>query len=87
VLVVLDILSGALSADGQNVVVDVDIDAGGINSRQVHLGDVVVGIAIDIHRHQLGVAGCQLGELIEETIKTTERIDFNESHSVPPSDG
>lgn len=68
-----------LGADGQDVVVDVDLDRAGVDAGEVAVQDEVVTGAVEVHRHRhgRGAGGARRGteDLAGQAVELTERIE------------
>ena len=69
----LDALAGrerALSADRQQLTVDVDVHRAGVDAGKVCRQDVVVAVAVEVHRHPAGTAA-RVEEARRQTVEVT----------------
>jgi hypothetical protein len=74
---------GALGADRQQLPVDVDVDGAGVDARQVRGEHVVVAVAVQVHRHQLGSLP-RVEEGRGHAVQLAERVEVHR-HGVRPS--
>ena len=78
-IVGVNLLLLALCADAQRPVVNINVDAVGINTGQVDLDDELIAIAVKIHRHGACLSGGSARELSKNAIHIAERI-VNSAH-------